>query len=100
MQDWPQFNEGDLEAYVSNLKENEQVFSFNIENTRTTDMHISIEPQGSCDTFPVGAIYEVVVVTEQVVPDIHIQIKDDWVVVYCNRGWGAIFHNGAATLAY
>ena len=54
-----QHNETDLENFLSYLqsllKEIKQMIRFKIENKRTADMEITIEPQGSGDTFPAGA---------------------------------------------
>jgi hypothetical protein len=100
---WPQDNEHDLENFISILKAgmeaDEQIFHFKIENKRATDMDIHIEPQGSFNRFPVGAVYEVVALGKQDDLGLHIQIQDNDVIVACNGG-GAIFDNGTVTLAY
>ena len=90
MQKWPQFNESDLEVFLTRLqaevKENQQIVRFKIENTLSTDMEITIEPQGSGDTFPAGAIYEVVGIGQKENSGICIQIRENSVFVFCLLG--------------
>jgi hypothetical protein len=101
---WPQHDGSDLEIFLSRLqaevKENQQIVGFKIENKRSTDMDIAIEPQGSGDTFPAGAIYEVVGIGKKENSGICIQIRENSVFVYWDDVNSAIFDKGAATLAY
>ena len=103
MQKWPQHNGSDLDIFLSRLqarlKENQQIVRFKIENTLSTDMEITIEPQGSGDTFPAGAIYEVVGIGRKENSSICIQIRENSVFVYWDDVNSAIFDKGA-TLAH
>jgi hypothetical protein len=101
--EWPQYNETDLENFLSYLqteiKENEQIVRLKIENSSSTEMIVQIEPWGSTDTFPPRAIYEIVAIVQKETTGIHIIVNEDGVIqVYCG-GEGAIFDNKTATLA-
>jgi len=100
---WPQFNENDLATYLSMLeaKETEEyhIVRVKIENTLSIEMSIDIEPQGSGDVFPPGAIYEIVALGKKDTAPIHIMIVENRIAIASN-GSAAIFNNGIATMGY
>jgi hypothetical protein len=101
---WPQFNETDLEVFLSFLqtevKEDERIVRLKIENSSSKEMIVQIEPWGSVDSFPSKAIYEIVAIGQKETTGIHIQYNEsDVIQVYC-YGLGAIFDNTVATCAY
>ena len=104
MEKWPQYNQDDLKVFLEYLqsvaKQDEQIVRIKIENERSTDTEITIEPQGTGDYFPSGAIYEIVVLGKKNTAGFQIQIRDDGTIFVYHTSVGAIFHNGVATLAH
>lgn len=102
--EWPQYNETDLENFLSYLKtemnEDERIIRLKINNSSSKEMIVQIEPWGSTDSFPPGATYEIVAIGKTETTGIYIRFNDsDVIQVFCEEGEGAIFDNKTATLA-
>jgi hypothetical protein len=101
--EWPQFNESDLAAHLSKLESQEteeyHIVRVKIENTLSTEMTIDLEPQGSTDVFPPGAIYEIVALGKKDTAPIHLMIVENRIAIVSN-GSAVIFNNGAAIIGY